>query len=164
MIRLCTMDDAATIYEIINDAASAYKGTIPEDRYREPYMPVEELEAEIADGVLFWGVERDGGLVGVMGIQDKGEVALIRHAYVRTTERNGGIGTRLLSHLMSQTEKPVLIGTWEAAEWAIRFYQKNGFAFVSPEEKRILLQRFWNVPERQIETSVVLCDSRWSAN
>lgn len=163
MIRLCTMDDATTIYEIINDAASAYKGRIPEDRYREPYMPVEELEAEIADGVLFWGVERNGSLVGVMGIQDKGEVALIRHAYVRTTERNGGIGTRLLSHLMGQTEKPVLIGTWEAAEWAIRFYQKNGFALVSPDEKRILLQRFWNVPERQIETSVVLCDNRWSA-
>jgi len=126
-------------------------------------MPVEELEAEIADGVLFWGVERHGSLVGVMGIQDKGEVALIRHAYVRTTERNGGIGTRLLSHIIGQTEKPVLIGTWEAAQWAIRFYQKNGFALVSPEEKRILLQRFWNVPERQVETAVVLCDSRWSA-
>lgn len=96
-----------------------------------------------------------------MGIQDKGDVSLIRHAYVRTNQRNSGVGTQLLSHLMALTNKPLLIGTWDSAEWAKKFYIKNGFKLVSPNEKRMLLNRYWNVPERQIETSVVLCDSKW---
>ncbi|MEC0240338.1 GNAT family N-acetyltransferase [Paenibacillus dokdonensis] len=163
MIRLCSRQDQQVIYEIINDASQAYKGIIPEDRYHEPYMPAEELMGEMEDGVVFWGYEEDGEIVGVMGIQDKGDVSLIRHAYVRTRQRNGGIGTKLLHHLISQSDRPVLIGTWGTAEWAIRFYVKNGFRLVSMEEKEMLLRQYWNVPERQIETSVVLCDDRWNA-
>ncbi|MWV43313.1 GNAT family N-acetyltransferase [Paenibacillus sp. HJL G12] len=163
MIRLCDREDQQAIYEIINDASRAYKGVIPDDRYHEPYMAEEELSREIEDGVVFWGFEEEGQMIGVMGIQDKGDVSLIRHAYVRTTQRNGGIGTKLLHHLIAQTKRPVLIGTWKTAEWAIRFYEKNGFRCVSTAEKEQLLRQFWNVPERQIETSVVLCDSRWTA-
>ena len=144
------------MFEIINDAASAYRGVIPVDRWHEPYMPREELECELADGVRFWGADEDGHLLGVMGIQDKGEVCLIRHAYVRTAVRQGGIGTELLHYLERLTDRPILIGTWAAADWAIRFYRKNGYVQVSPEEKTRLLRRYWNIPERQVETSVVL--------
>lgn len=144
------------MYEIINNAASAYRGVIPADRWHEPYMPLDELRGETADGVRFWGMTVDGRLMGIMGIQDKGGVCLIRHAYVRTAARQGGIGTTLLRHLESLTDKPILIGTWAAADWAIRFYRKNGYAQVPPEEKARLLRRYWNVPERQVETSVVL--------
>lgn len=159
-IRLCNDQDIADIHQIINDAAQAYKGVIPDDRYHEPYMSMEELNYEMKDGVVFWGIEENDELLGIMGIQDKGEVSLIRHAYVRTRQRNGGIGTKLLSHLMSLTDKPVLIGTWASADWAIRFYEKNGFKLVSPSEKKELLNTYWNVPERQIETSVVLSDGK----
>lgn len=158
MIRICNSTELEEIYQIINDAAKAYKGVIPEDRYHEPYMSLEEVNSEIRDGVVFWGYEENGKLMGVMGIQDKDDVALIRHAYVRTNQRKSGIGTKLLSHLATLTNKPILIGTWEAADWAIRFYLKNGFTLVSPDEKRELLLRYWNIPERQIETSVVLRD------
>lgn len=161
MIRLCEKKDEDSIYWIINDAAKAYQGVIPEDRYHEPYMSRDELVQEIEDGVIFWGYEVDGQLCGVMGIQDKGEVALIRHAYVRTARRQGGIGTKLLTHITRTTDKPILIGTWEAADWAISFYLKNGFALINADEKRDLLQKYWKVPERQIETSVVLCDARF---
>lgn len=163
MIRLCNHTEIEEIYSIINDAAQAYKGVIPEDRYHEPYMSLEELREECEDGVEFWGYEEEenGMLLGVMGIQQKGDVSLIRHAYVRTNQRKGGIGTKLLSHLVGLTDRPILIGTWASAEWAIRFYRNNGFQQVSPEEKRLLLHTYWNVPERQIETSVVLCDRRW---
>jgi len=159
MIRPCVPEDTEEIYRIINDAAQAYKGVIPDDRYREPYMGIEELSEEIADGVVFWAYEESNRLIGVMGIQDRGEVSLIRHAYVRTTARNGGVGTKLLNHLRSLTGKPILIGTWKSAEWAIRFYVKNGFHLVSPEQKTALLNRYWDIPERQIETSVVLSNS-----
>lgn len=161
MIRLCDSMDANVIYQIINDAALAYKGVIPDDRYHEPYMSMEQLNDEMNDGVVFWGFEENVKLLGVMGIQDKGDVSLIRHAYVRTNQRNSGVDTKLLSHLMALTNKPLLIGTWDSAEWAKKFYIKNGFKLVSPNEKRMLLNRYWNVPERQIETSVVLCDSKW---
>lgn len=164
MIRLCEKKDEDSIYRIINDAATAYQGIIPKDRYHEPYMNRAELVQEIEDGVIFWGFEDDGKLCGVMGIQDKGEVALIRHAYVRTTQRQGGIGTKLLTHIMGFTDKPILIGTWEAADWAVSFYYKNGFSLVNAEEKRNLLQKYWNVPERQIETSVVLCSPGFVGN
>jgi N-acetylglutamate synthase-like GNAT family acetyltransferase len=152
--------DVEEIYLIINDAARAYKGVIPDDRYHEPYMSMEELNHEISDGVEFWGYEENNKLLGVMGIQDKKEVSLIRHAYVRTNQRNSGIGTKLLSHLTTLTNQPILIGTWEAADWAIRFYLKNGFTLVLPDEKKKLLKTYWNIPERQIETSVVLCDRK----
>lgn len=165
MIRLCECEDQETIYQIINDAAKAYKGVIPGDRYHEPYMSMEELQQEINDGVVFWGyVDATNQLIGVMGIQSKVEVSLIRHAYVRTNERNSGIGSQLLNHIVAITDNPILIGTWESAEWAIKFYMKNGFTLTSTEEKERLLLKFWNIPERQIETSVVLGDRKWALN
>ena len=161
MIRTCKPSDVETIYAIINDAAQAYKGIIPADRWHEPYMARDELSREMEEGVVFGGLERDGALVGVMGIQDRGEVVLIRHAYVATRARRHGIGTRLLQHLESMVERPVLVGTWAAARWAIAFYQKNGYQVVSEVEKDRLLQRYWRIPERQVETSVVLANKRW---
>jgi len=162
MIRACTESDTAAILQIINDAAQAYRGVIPDDCWHEPYMPQEELEREMDDGVAFWGVERDGELIGVMGIQDRGPVVLIRHAYVRTAHRRKGIGSRLLRFLEAQTTKPILIGTWADARWAVAFYRKHGYRRVETAEKDALLRRFWSIPDRQIETSVVLADERWS--
>ncbi|MNC33654.1 hypothetical protein D3C75_820580 [compost metagenome] len=156
MIRLCEKKDEESMYQIINDAAKAYQGVIPADRYHEPYMSRDELVHEIQNGVVFWGFEDNGELCGVMGIQDKGEVSLIRHAYVRTAQRQGGIGSKLLKHIIERTSKPILIGTWEAANWAISFYIKNGFRLVPADEKRNLLSQYWSIPERQVETSVVL--------
>ena len=163
MIRQCDSKDFQTISAIINDAARAYKGVIPADCWKEPYMPEDELRHEIADGVIFWGYDEGGELVGVMGIQHVQDVTLIRHAYVRTALRSQGIGAKLLSWLCAQTTRPVLIGTWAAAVWAIRFYERRGFRVVSPEEKARLLRTYWSVPDRQIETSVVLADQQWFA-
>jgi N-acetylglutamate synthase-like GNAT family acetyltransferase len=160
MIRECTDADFNTIFGIINDAAQAYKGVVPDDRGHEPYMPIEELRHEIEDEVVFWGLEHDGQLLGVMGIQDRGDVTLIRHAYVRTRAQQQGIGTRLLRHLESMTEKPILVGTWADALWAISFYEKNGYTLVSEEEKNRLLRKYWSIPERQVQTSVVLANQR----
>ena len=156
MIRMCTETDFNTIFEIINDAASVYKGIIPEDCWNEPYMHLQELKKEIEDSVVFWGFEKSGQLLGVMGIQDKNDVTLIRHAYVFTRSQKLGIGTKLLQHLERMTEKPILIGTWTTAEWAISFYEKNGYIQVSDEEKNRLLRKYWSIPERQVMTSVVL--------
>ena len=164
MIRKCTESDLKTIFEIVNDAAIAYKGIIPGDRWHEPYMPMEEVLGEIKAGVTFWGLEKAGDLLGVMGIQDKGDVALIRHAYVRSRSHKQGIGQNLLLHLEGLTEKPILIGTWKAASWAISFYEKNGYALVSKTEKNRLLKKYWSIPERQIETSVVLAEKTWLEN
>jgi N-acetylglutamate synthase-like GNAT family acetyltransferase len=161
MIRKSRPQDAAAMLAIINDAAQAYKGVIPADRWHEPYMPADELAGEIADGVGFWVAEEDGRMLGVMGIQDKGEVALVRHAYVSLTLQRKGVGTRLLRHVQALTDKPVLIGTWAAAWWAIEFYRRNGFAVVSHAEKERLLRRYWSIPARQVATSVVLADRRW---
>ena len=163
MIRKCTESDFNSIFEIINDAAQAYRGVIPEDRWNEPYMSLEELRAEIKDGIVFWGMERDGQLLGVMGIQDKGEVTLIRHAYVRSRAQKEGIGTKLLKHLQDMTDKPILIGTWAAAFGAILFYEKNGYSQVSEQEKNRLLRKYWSIPERQVETSVVLANPALNA-
>lgn len=160
MIRLCEGKDIDEIHAIINDASAAYRGIIPEDRYHEPYMTMEELEHEITSGVIFWGFEDNDQLIGVMGMQDKGEVMLVRHAYVKTNQRNNGIGSKLLCHIMELTDKPILIGTWKTATWAITFYQKNGFSLASDEEKERLLRKYWSIPERQIETSVVLYDRK----
>ena len=160
MRRKCKEDDFDDIYEIINDAARAYKGVIPADRWHDPYMSCDELKREIEDGVSFWGYEEAGSLIGVMGIQDKGDVTLIRHAYVRTTRRNQGIGTRLLHFLESKTDRPMLIGTWADATWAVSFYQRSGYRIVSEEEKNLLLRKYWKIPERQVETSVVLANAK----
>ncbi len=162
MIRNCTEADLAALYAIINDAAQAYKGVIPDDRWHEPYMPMQELEQEIRDGIRFWGCEAEGELIGVMGIQDKGEVDLIRHAYVKTSRRNQGAGTRLLRHLEAMMRKPILIGTWADALWAIRFYEKNGYRILSREQTDRLLKKYWNVPERQAAASVVLANAAWA--
>jgi GNAT superfamily N-acetyltransferase len=155
-IEPCTPADVPAIFEIINDAAQAYKGVIPADRWHEPYMPMADLESEIAKGVRFYGYRDDGELIGVMGIQDVKDVTLIRHAYVRTKSRRGGIGRALLEHLNTLSERPVMLGTWKAANWAIRFYEKNGFYVLSESEKNRLLRMYWTIPERQVEESVVL--------
>jgi GNAT superfamily N-acetyltransferase len=160
-IRPCGPEDLDAIFAIINDAAQAYRGVIPDDRWHEPYMGRDELAAEISGGVAFWGVETEGVLAGVMGIQDRNDVALIRHAYVRTSHRRFGFGGRLLEHLERTTQKPILIGTWAAASWAIRFYEKHGYRLVTPEEKDLLLAKYWHIPSRQVETSVVLASPRW---
>ncbi|MFX4263712.1 GNAT family N-acetyltransferase [Pelotomaculum propionicicum] len=156
MIRRCKESETENIFSIINDAARAYIGVIPADRLKNPYMPMDELRHEINSGVEFWGCEEDNELVGVMGIQNVKDVTLIRHAYVRTARRNHGIGAALLSYLRTMTGRPILIGTWADASWAIRFYEKNGFRQVSPEEKDRLLKTYWTIPDRQVETSVVL--------
>jgi len=161
MIRQCDDTDFEMIYSIINDAAQAYKGVIPADCWKEPYMSKDELQREVDEGVVFWGYEEDGELVGVMGIQQVQDVTLIRHAYVRTAKRNQGIGGRLLSHLREETTRPILVGTWADAVWAIRFYEKPGFRLVSSEEKDRLLRKYWSIPERQIETSLVLANQEW---
>ena len=159
MIRRCDSQDFESIWTIINDGANAYRGVIPGDRWTEPYMSQTELQHEIDDGVVFWGYEDGSKLVAVMGIQPVQDVTLIRHAYVRTQAQKRGIGSLLLSELRAQTQGPVLIGTWAAAVWAIRFYEKHGFRMVDAQEKDRLLKKYWTVPERQIATSVVLAGS-----
>jgi N-acetylglutamate synthase-like GNAT family acetyltransferase len=156
MIRKCQQADFNNIYNIINDGASAYKGIIPADRWHEPYMPEKELQKQIDEGVEFWCFEEQGKVLGVMGIQFKGNVTLIRHAYVRSVERSKGIGGKLLAHLETIATTPVLIGTWADAKWAIDFYRKHGFVLLSKIEIETLLRKYWSIPERQIETSVVL--------
>ena len=150
-------DQHDEVLSIVNTAAEAYRGVIPEDRWHDPYMSADELELEIAAGVAFWGIEDDAGtLAGVMGIQAVRDVDLIRHAYVRPDLQGGGIGRRLLEDLVAKAERPLLVGTWASATWAIRFYERNGFRLVAREQKDRLLQTYWDIPERQVETSVVL--------
>ena len=156
MIRLCKKEHAGEILEIINDAARAYRGVIPADRWHEPYMPEEELRAEMAAGVAFWGFTRGSRLAGVMGLQYVQDVALIRHAYTRTAIRGSGVGGALLEHLKREARAPLLVGTWKAATWAVRFYEKRGFVLTDEREKTRLLQRYWSIPQRQVEESVVL--------
>jgi N-acetylglutamate synthase-like GNAT family acetyltransferase len=159
----CRQDDFNEIYAIINDAANAYKGIIPEDSWHEPYMSKEELQKQIDDGVQFWKYTEDDKIMGVMGIQFKGDVTLVRHAYVRTINRNKGVGSKLLLHLYKISATPVLIGTWADAKWAIEFYRKHGFRLLSTQEKDKLLRKYWTIPERQAETSVVLASADWKA-
>jgi GNAT superfamily N-acetyltransferase len=161
MIRRCDQRDFDLIWAIINDGAIAYKGVIPSDCWTQPYMSREELLHERDAGVVFWGFEDSGMLQGVMGIQRVKDVTLIRHAYVRASSQKRGIGSQLLTHLLDLAETPVLIGTWADAVWAIRFYEKHGFQVMSPQEKEHLLRRYWNIPERQAETSVVLADPKY---
>ena len=155
-IRSCRDDERTTILAIVNAAAEAYRGVIPADRWRDPYMPLRELDSELAAGVTFWGYESDGALVGVMGIQRVGDVDLIRHAYVSPGSQRRGVGGELLEYLAPATTRRTLVGTWAAADWAIRFYRRHGFGLVSPERKSALLKTYWTIPDRQIEASVVL--------
>jgi GNAT superfamily N-acetyltransferase len=157
-IRPCRDDERAAILAIVNAAAEAYRGVIPADRWHEPYMRLRELDGEIAAGVAFWGYEAHGALVGIIGIQSVRDVDLIRHAYVSPGRQRSGVGGALLAHLARSTTRRMLVGTWAAADWAIRFYRRHGFELVSPERKTELLQTYWTIPERQIETSVVLAN------
>ena len=157
-IRRCRADERDRILAIVNAAAEAYRGVIPADRWHEPYMDAAELDAEIAAGVEFWGLETDSVLVGVMGVQPVGDVHLIRHAYVEPGHQRHGVGGRLLRQLRSATPGRMLVGTWADAGWAIGFYRRHGFVQVSPEERTRLLRTYWSIPERQVETSVVLAD------
>lgn len=161
VIRLSVEADVAAMLATINDAARAYRGVIPVDRWHEPYMSRDDLEREIAEGVVFWVAEQEGRLSGVMGIQDKGDVALVRHAYVAPNTQRTGLGTRLLRHVEGLVDKPILIGTWAAASWAIEFYRRNGFTVIPSGHKDHLLRTYWSIPARQIETSVVLANGRW---
>ena len=163
MIRCCNDRDIEQVLSIINDGAQAYKGVIPADRWTEPYMSGKTLKHEINEGVVFWCFEEESTLVGVMGLQEVQDVTLVRHAYVRTNHQKKGIGARLLSHLQEVTNKPVLIGTWADAIWAIRFYERHGFQIVDAQEKNRLLGKYWSIPKRQLETSVVLVDAKWRA-
>jgi GNAT superfamily N-acetyltransferase len=156
VIRPCRDDERPAILAIVNAAAEAYRGVIPPDRWHDPYMPADELDGEVAAGVTFWGYEADGALLGVMGIQPLGDVTLIRHAYVAPGRQRSGVGGALLEHLIATATQPLLVGTWATAEWAIRFYECHGFALVSRERKTELLRKYWTIPDRQIETSVVL--------
>jgi GNAT superfamily N-acetyltransferase len=157
MIRKLTPSDLNDLLNVVNDGAQAYKGVIPVERWKEPYMPAEELREELESGVAFFGWEEDDALLGVMGIQPVEDITLIRHAYVRTEYQRRGIGSKLLNYLMPRARTAeVLVGTWAAATWAIPFYERFGFVLVSTEEKNRLLRRYWNIPDRQVETSVVL--------
>jgi GNAT superfamily N-acetyltransferase len=155
-IRLCNDHERTAVLAIVNAAAEAYRGVIPADRWHEPYMPREELDGEITAGVVFWGHEQDGRLVGVMGLQSVRDVDLIRHAYVLPESQGRGIGGALLRHLRGLSTRPMLVGTWAAADWAVRFYERHGFRLASPANKTVLLKTYWSIPDRQIETSVVL--------
>jgi N-acetylglutamate synthase-like GNAT family acetyltransferase len=161
LIRKSVEADFVAMLAIVNDAAQAYRGVIPIDRWREPYMSTDELEREIAGGVVFWVAEQEGRLSGVMGIQDRGDVALVRHAYIAPSTQRTGLGTSLLRHVEGLVDKPILIGTWAAASWAIEFYRGNGFTVVTSSQKDRLLRTYWSIPARQIETSVVLANARW---
>lgn len=156
MMRRCTDADFAAIDALINEAARAYRGVIPGDCWHEPYLTRSDLTAEITSGVNFWGFDESGALLGVMGLQKVRDVTLIRHAYVRPAQQGRGIGGALLRALIHQATTPLLVGTWTAAEWAIRFYERHGFRLVSSSEKDRLLKTYWSVPLRQQETSVVL--------
>jgi GNAT superfamily N-acetyltransferase len=162
-IRPCRDDERPAVLEIVNAAAEAYRGLIPADRWREPYMPASELDDEIAAGVAFWGYEADGQLLGIMGIQPGRDVELIRHAYVFPASQGRGVGGALLEHLTRSATRRILVGTWAAADWAIRFYSRHGFEQVSPERKDQLLREYWTILERQVATSVVLARPRFDA-
>jgi GNAT superfamily N-acetyltransferase len=157
-IRPCRDQERISILAIVNAAADAYRGVIPLDRWHEPYMSSQELDQEIAAGVAFWGYEANGVLIGVMGIQPVRDVDLIRHAYVMPGSQRAGAGGALIRHLRNLSARPLLVGTWAAATWAINFYRRHGFELVSAERKNELLKSYWTISDRQIETSVVLAN------
>src|SRR6266568_1999114 len=157
-VRPCADHERPTILAIVNAAAEAYRGAIPDDCWHEPYMPSGEFDSEIAAGVAFWGYEADGALVGVMGIQPVRDVDLIRHAYVLPARQGQGIGGALLDQLRGLSARRMLVGTWAAADWALRFSCRRGVRQVAAEQKALLLKADWTVPDRQIEPSVVLAN------
>ena len=161
-IRRCRQDEQAAISHIVNAAAAAHREVIPADRWHEPYMPLAELAAEVAAGVEFWGYEREGELIGVMGIQLVRDVDLIRHAYVLPGNQRHGIGAALITQLRSLSKRRMLVGTWSDASWAIRFYQRHGFELVAAARRAELFEKYWKIPERQVETSVVLANPPFS--
>jgi len=162
-IRPLNHEEIDRAVAIINQAAQAYKGVIPVDCWHEPYMSEAELRVDLAAGVKFWAYEDEGRLLGVMGRQDLVGVTLIRHAYVDPAAQRQGVGARLLAYLLEEITDPVLVGTWAAAWWAIRFYEKHGFRLVTQAEKERLLNTYWTISPRQVETSVVLADPKWLA-
>ena len=164
MIKRCLDVELESILTVINDAAQAYYGVIPQDAWQEPYMAKDELKSEICAGVQFWGYYVKESLVGVMGIQDKKDVTLIRHAYVCTSERRKGLGTKLLEHLEEYSKNPILIGTWEDATWAIEFYKKNGYRLILGYERGRLLAKYWTVSTKQAGASVVLANAQWTGS
>ncbi len=157
-VRPCRKCERSVICEIINAAAEAYRGVIPADRWHDPYMSLPELDLEISAGVAFWAYDHEGKVIGVMGMQSVRDVDLIRHAYVRPGNQRRGIGTALISHVRSISSRQMLVGAWAAATWAIAFYQRHGFELVSAGQESALLKTYWTIPERQIETSVVLAN------
>lgn len=162
-IRRARPDESGAVAALIEDAAAAYRGVIPPDCWHEPYMPLDDLVREIDDDVRFWLLEQAGRVVAAMGLQLVGDVALIRHAYVLPAQQRRGHGTALLTYLRERTERPMLVGTWRAAVWALRFYQRHGFSLLAEADAERLLRRYWTVPSRQREASVVLADARWLA-
>jgi GNAT superfamily N-acetyltransferase len=160
-VRRCRKDERSVISGIINAASEAYRGVIPPDRWHDPYMSLLELDSEISAGVAFWAYDSEGEVIGVMGIQPVRDVDLIRHAYVRPGNQRRGVGTALISHIRSMSPRQMLVGTWAAATWAIAFYQRHGFELVSAAQKTSLLETYWTISERQIETSVVLAHPAW---
>ncbi len=160
-IRPLGEEEGAAALETINAAAQAYQGVIPADCWQDPYMAAAELRAAIRTGVKFWAAAENSRLLGVMGRQDMGRVSLIRHAYVRPEAQRQGVGALLLAQALQEIKGPVLVGTWAAAWWAIRFYEKHGFKLVTQKEKDRLLQTFWSISPRQMETSVVLANQEW---
>ncbi len=154
MIRECQPGEIKRIYYIINEAAKAYEAVIPADRYHQPYMSMDELEQEMKQ-MTFFGEEVNGELVGVMGVQPVKDVTLIRHAYVLPQWQRQGISSKLLNNLKHLvTTSRLLVGTWTDARWAVAFYEKHGFSLLPDKDE--LLRTYWNIPQRQIETSVVL--------
>lgn len=157
MICKLTNNHFQVLLTVINDAATAYRGKIPADRWKEPYMSSEELKEEIQRGIQFYGYLENNVLIAVMGIQPVDDVTLIRHAYTLTSHQRKGIGEKLLNRLLklARTDR-ILVGTWESALWAIKFYEKQGFKLLSREETNKLLKKYWRIPDRQVETSIVL--------
>jgi GNAT superfamily N-acetyltransferase len=155
-IQMCSTSEHHAIGLAINDASKAYHGVIPADCWKSPYMSEAELEAEIADGVLFWGLSVRSVLVGVMGLQHRDGVDLIRHSYVRRSWQGKGIGCALLAEVERHSKTQILVGTWAQATWAIGFYQANGYRLLDNSNKRVLLEQYWQIPARQARASVVL--------
>ena len=162
-IRRARPDESIAVAALIEEAAAVYRGVIPSDCWHEPYMPVDELVREVDDGVRFWVLEQSGRVVAVMGLQRVRDVALIRHAYVLPAQQGRGHGSALLARLRELTEQPMLVGTWRAAVWAVRFYRHRGFSLLDPLDAGPLLRSYWSVPARQRKASVVLADARWTA-
>ena len=146
--------DPDEIYAVVNDGSKRYKGIIPEDCYHEPYMPMDELLEEMKR-MRFYGYQTNIKLLGVMAKEPVKDVTLIRHAYVVSEHQGEGIGSRLLAFIEKRVDTAwLLVGTWTAATWAIDFYKKHGYRLM--ENKEALLRKYWNIPDRQIETSCVL--------